>query len=86
MRDRNVFAAISGDSEIGLSPDFSTIFDTTTRLIGDFPTTSTWEKSMISRRSRPGLQIQLFCGLGLAIHGAHGRGGHSSLFQCRVEI
>ena len=31
MRVRKVFAAMSGNSEIGLSPDRSTIFDTTTR-------------------------------------------------------
>ncbi|CDX61000.1 hypothetical protein MPL3365_50075 [Mesorhizobium plurifarium] len=41
----SVFSAASGGSEIGFSPDFSTIFDTTTRLIDDFPTTSTLEKS-----------------------------------------
>jgi hypothetical protein len=40
------FPAVSGDSDIGLSPDLSTIFDITTRLIDDFPTTSTLEKSV----------------------------------------
>ncbi|CDX33327.1 hypothetical protein MPLA_1650034 [Mesorhizobium sp. ORS 3359] len=41
----SVFSAASGDSEIGFRPDFSTIFDTTTLLIDDFPTTSTFETS-----------------------------------------
>ena len=38
--ERSIFAAASGVSDIGLRPDFSMIFDTTTRFTGDRPTTT----------------------------------------------